>query len=217
MRLSSSLVILILASAVVFTAGCTQGTSPALPATPIPVITPDLPDLAITSADLPACFSLTEHQVKSSADVGELAKDLGWRAGYGVTYTCPSEGPEPTVLLHSLAAYPAANMPGIATMVDNQDRPAGYLYEDLTFPDRGITMRGFYLKAGSVQVSGASTGANLLTGRSKSAQTDTVAGSSVAEIIFYRGTTFEVLRMTGPGTNATLLEDLALKASAKIP
>jgi hypothetical protein len=217
MRLSSCLVILILAGAVVFAAGCTQETSPALPATPVQVKTPDLPDLAITLSDLPACFSLTEHQVKSSADVGELAKDLGWRAGYGVTFTCPSEGPEPTVILHSLATYPAANMPGIATMVDEQDRPAGYLSEDLSFPDQGITMRGFYREAGSEQVSGIPMGANLLTGRSNGAETDTVAANSMAEIIIYRGTTFEVLRMTGPGTNATLLKDLALKASAKIP
>jgi len=217
MRLSSCIVILLLAGAVVFAAGCTQETSPARPATPVPLKTPDLPDLAITSSDLPACFSLEEHQVKSSADVGDLAKDLGWRAGYGVTYTCPAEGTEPTVILHSLATYPAANMPGIATMVDKQDRPAGYLSEDLSFPDQGITMRGFYREAGSVQVSGIPMGANLLTGESKNVETDTLAASSMAEIIIYRGTTFEVLRMTGPGTNATLLKGLALKASLKIP
>ena len=39
----------------------------------------------------------------------------------------------------------------------------------------------------------------------------------VAEIIFYRGKVFEVLKMTGPETNVTLLRDLAQKASAKIP
>jgi len=217
MRLSPSLVILILIAAVVFIAGCTQGTSPALPVTSVPATTLNLPDLAITLSDIPACFTLTEHQVKSSDDVGELAKDLGWKEGYSVTYTCPAKETEPTVILHSLATYPAANMPGIATMVDEQDRPAGYLYEDLSFPDRGIAMRGFYRKAGSVQVSGISPGTNLLTGRSKSAGTDTVSDSSMAEIIFYRGTTFEVLKMTGPETNATLLTDLALKSSAKIP
>jgi hypothetical protein len=217
MRLSPGLVILILAVAVVFAAGCTQKTSPALPVTPVPETTPNLSDLAIMSSDIPACFVLTEKQVKSSADVGELAKDLGWQEGYGVSYTCPAKGTEPTVILHSLATYPAANMPGIATMVDEQDRSAGYLYEDLSFPDQGITMRGFYRKAGSVQVSGILTDANLLNGRNESAETDAVAKSSVAEIIFYRGTTFEVLRMTGPGTNATLLKELALKSAAKIP
>ena len=217
MRLSPCLVILILAGTLVFIAGCTQATSPVLPVTPVPATTPHLSDLAITSSDIPACFALTEQQVKNSGDVGELAKDLGWQEGYGVTYTCLKEGTEPTVILHSLATYPAANMPGIATMVDEQDRPAGYLYEDLSFPDQGISMRGFYRKAGSMQVSGISTGANLLTGRRDSAETNAVAGSSMAEIIFYRGTTFEVLRMTGPGTNATLLKDLALKSTAMIP
>jgi len=217
MRLSPCLVILILIVAVTFAAGCTQKTSPSLPVTSAPATTPHLSDLAITSSDTPACFTLTEQLVKSSADVGELAKDLGWQEGYGVTYSCPAKGTEPTVISHSLATYPAANMAGIASMVDEQDRPAGYLYEDLSFPDQSIPMRGFYRKADSLQTSGISTDVNLLTGRSDSAETDAVADSSVAEIIFYRGTTFEVLRMTGPGTNVILLKDLALKSAAKIP
>ena len=41
--------------------------------------------------------------------------------------------------------------------------------------------------------------------------------NEVAEIIFSKGKTFEVLKMTGPSTDTALLIDLAKKAYAKIP
>ena len=217
MQFSTYLVILIFAGTAVFTAGCTQGTGPVLPATPIPVTTPHLQDLALNPADVPACFSLTEQSVKSPRDVGQLAKDLGWQEGYVVTYTCPAKGNKPTVILQSIAVYPAENMPGIVSMVDEQDRSAGNIYEDLSFPDQGSAMRGFYAKANETQASGQSPGTYLVSGGREVPETNAVSGSDVTEIIFYRGTYFEVLRMTGSGTNATILRDMALKASAKIP
>jgi hypothetical protein len=217
MQISSCLVIILLIGALVFTAGCAQGTGPVMPATPLPVTQPDLHGLALNPSDVPVCFSLAEQQVKSSGDVGKLAKDLGWQAGYMVTYTCPAEGHEPTTLLHSLAVYPAANMPGIVSMVDEQDRQAGYTYEDLSFPNPGSALHGFYGKAGGAQVSGTSPGTSVLTGRDEVPRTSAVSGSDVAEIITYRGTIFEVLKMTGPETNTTVLRDMAQKAYAKIP
>jgi hypothetical protein len=208
--------LLILAGITVFAAGCTQGTGPVLPATPPSVATPHLKDLTISPADIPACFSLAEQSVKTAGDVGKLAKDLGWQAGYEVTYTCPVQGLEPTVIVHSLAVYPAENIPGIASMVDQQDRSAGLVYENLSFPDQGIAMRGFYGKAGGEQVSNGSPGDYLVSGGHDVPEQNTGSGSDGAEIIFYRGTSFEVLKMTGPGTNTTLLRDLAQKASAKL-
>ena len=151
MQFPHRLIIVILVFTAVLAAGCTQGTGPAAPATPVPVTGPSLQDLALKPSEVPACFSLTDQHTKSSGDVGELAKDLGWQAGYEVTYTCPATGAEPTILVQSLAVYPAANMPGLASMVDKQDRSAGFPYEDLTFPDQGSTMRGFYGKAGSAR------------------------------------------------------------------
>jgi hypothetical protein len=217
MKFSSCLVILILVGTAVFTAGCTQGTGPVQTATPLPVITSRLQDLALDPADVPACFSLTEQSVKSPGDVGQLAKDLGWQEGYVVTYTCPVMGHQPTIILQSLVVYPAENMPGIASMVDEQDRSAGYIYEALSFPDQGSAMRGFYGKANETQTSDQSPGTYLVSGGRVVPETNAVSGSDVGEIIIYRGTYFEVLRMTGSGTNATILRDIALKASAKIP
>ena len=156
MHSPSGLIIVILVFTAVLAAGCTQGTGPAAPATPVPVPGPGLQDLALKPSEVPACFSLTDQHTKSSGDVGQLAKDLGWQAGYEVMYTCPATGAEPTILVQSLAVYPAGNMHGLASMVDKQDRSAGFSYEDLTFPGQGSTMSGFYGKAGSAGVSGQS-------------------------------------------------------------
>ena len=211
------LTIVILVFTTVLAAGCIQGAGPVAPATPVPVTGSGLQDLAIRTSEVPACFSLTDQHTKSSGEVGQMAKDLGWLAGYEITYTCPAAGAEPTVLVHSLAVYPAANIPSLASMVDKQDRSAGFSYEDLTFPGQGSAMHGFYGKAGSAGVSGSPAGTGLLTGTGSVPETNIVPASDVAEIIYSRGTHFGVLKMTGPGTNATILRDLALGAYAKIP
>jgi hypothetical protein len=217
MHSPSGLIIVILVFTAVLAAGCTQGTGPAAPATPVPVPGPGLQDLALKPSEIPACFSLTDQHTKSSGDVGQLAKDLGWQAGYEVMYTCPATGAEPTILVQSLAVYPAANMPGLASMVDKQDRSAGFSYEDLTFPGQGSTMNGFYGKAGSAGVPGSPEDTGHLTGTGSVPETNVVPGSDVAEVIFSKGTRFSVLKMTGPGTNATVVRDLALVAYAKLP
>jgi len=149
--------------------------------------------------------------------MGTLARDLGWQDGYMVTYSCPAEGSDPTVIVQSLAVYPAWNMPGIAAMVDRQDRlDANRTYENLTFQDQGTSLRGFYGNATGAQDSGISPGNSVVSGGPDVPETNSVSGRDVAEIIFYRGTVFEVLKMTGPETNVTHLRNLAGKASAKI-
>ena len=217
MQVPFRFIILILIATTVFIAGCTQGPGPVPVVTPAPVAGSPLQDLAISTADLPACFSLAEQNVKSYAEMGQLAKDLGWQAGYVATYTCPTDGPDPTIIVHSLAVYPAHTMPGIASMVDEQDRTSGLLYENLSFPDQGTPMRGFYGKPGEIRGSGISPGTYVVNGGREGTELTTVTVSNVTEIIFYRGKVFEVLKMTGPETNVTLLRDLAQKASAKIP
>jgi hypothetical protein len=217
MQFSPFLILVVLAFAAVFAAGCTQGTGPVITVLPVPVTTPHLQDLALNTSDVPACFSLTKQNIKSPDDVGSLAKDLGWQAGYVVSYTCSAQSPEPTVITHSLAVYPAENMPGIAFMVDKQDRSAIVAYENLSFTDQTIAVRGFYGKAEESQFSPESPGTFVLNGGHDESGENTESESNVAEIIIYRGTTFEVLRMTGPKTNITLLRDLTHIAGQKIP
>jgi hypothetical protein len=117
--------LLVFVCCAVFAAGCTRDEGSSQPATPAHLATPPLRDLTISPADLPACFSPGEQKEKNSRDVGTLARDLGWQAGYVVTFICPSESGEPTEIVHSLAVYPAENMPGIASIVDKQDRSDG--------------------------------------------------------------------------------------------
>jgi hypothetical protein len=212
MQQLSSFFLLILLTGTAVVAGCTQGPGTVPAVTPVPGTLPHLQDLALNTADLPPCFSLTEHNVKGYGDVGQLAKDLGWQAGYEAVYTCSAEGSDPTVLVHSLAVYPENTLPGIASMADEQDRSQGFLYENLSFPDQAIPMRGFYGKPEGTQDAGVRSS---VTGGVGDTQKSIGNGSNVTEIIFYQGTIFEVLKMTGPGTNATLLRDLAQRAAAK--
>jgi len=216
MQVPSRFILLIFIAFTVFIAGCTQDFDLVPMVTPAPVTGSPLRDLAISTADLPACFSLAEQNVKSYADVGQLAKDLGWQAGYVATYACPAEGPGPTIIVHSLAVYPENIMSGIALMVDEQDRTTGFLYENLSFPEQDTSMHGFYGKSGGIQDSGIAPGTYFVNGGHEGTEVNTDSGDRVTEIIFYRGNVFEVLKMTGPGTNVTLLRDLAQKSYAKI-
>ena len=144
MRFLHCFMLLVLATAAVITAGCTQGTTPPPSATPIPVTaavsTPaGLPALALGPADLPSCFLPTGQHTKTAAEVGSLAKDLGWQAGYEASFACPAAGGrEPDVIVQSIAIYPPANLAAIAGMVYRQDRVAGYTYENLTGTDISV-------------------------------------------------------------------------------
>lgn len=217
MHFSHSLIIVFLILAAAIAAGCTQGTGTAAPEVTAPVMGPDLQDLSIRLSDVPACFSVSDQHTKTPGEVGQLAKELGWQAGYEVTYTCAEAGAGPTVLVHSLAVYPAVNMPGIVSMVDKQDRAAGFLYEDLEFPDKGSSLRGFYGIAGATAVTVSTGGTGQLAGNGRVPEINANTRGDVAEIIISRGTYLSVLKMTGPGTNATILRDLALVAYARIP
>jgi hypothetical protein len=198
-------------------AGCTQETGMMPPSTGISEVIPDLHDLVLSPAEVPSCFSLTDQHGKSPGDVGKLARELGWQAGYEITYTCPEEGAEPTVLVHTIAVYPPVNMPGLLSMVEVRDRPEGFTFVELSFADNSLPMRGFYGKAPETMNTTISSG-NPVVDSLREAPGNSIGNiSRIAEIIFYRGSYFEVIRMTGPGTNTTVLETMAGAAYAKIP
>lgn len=217
MQIPATLLFAFVITGLALAAGCIQGEAPAVTAAPSPAAVPDLRAIALGPADLPACFSLSEEQFKTYNDVGNLARDLGWQAGYAVTFTCPATDAGGTsTILHSIAVYPASNIHAIVTMVDSQDRSgAGYVFEDLTFPGRETEMRGFYGRAGSMGAGNESSGSYLISGGP--AGSGTTPPNDMAEIIISRGRTFEVVRMSGPMTNATLLSEIAGIALSKIP
>lgn len=192
---------------IVFVSGCAHGNPPPVTVTPLPLDAGGLKAMALSQSDLPPCFSLSAEQVKTYDDVGPLARDLGWQAGYAATFTCPAEGNgEQTVILHSLAVYPAANIPALVTLVDSQDRSdPDLVYGNLSFSETG--MRGFF---------GRNFGGIPGTVSGGQAGNGTVSRKEMAEIIVWRHKTFGVLRMSGPMTNATLLEELARTALARV-
>lgn len=225
MRILFPALLLVLAAALVLAAGCTQpaGTAvpappaPAVPLSPAPAGVPDLKALALAPAELPACYSLADERVKTADDVSDLAKKAGWEAGYEATYTCPSAGDEPTVIVHSLAVYPAENVLNIAGMVDRQDRPADYVFGNISDPDQSFYVSGFFARSNASRQTAASSGSFVLSGgKEVSAAAPGITGD-FAEFIVFRKNVFGVLKMTGPGTNATLLHGLARTAAQKIP
>jgi hypothetical protein len=224
MRFLSIPLVAVVLFAVVIAAGCTQAPGPAAPAVPAAPPAPsagtvtgsDLPSLALGPADLPPCYTVSDRRAKTTADVGDLAKNAGWEAGYEAVFTCPSGTGESTVIVHTLALYPAHNVPAIAGMVDRQDRPAGYQCENITDPDQRCFVSGFFAVFNGTMDTAASPGLAVLGGKNTSADGSGAAGE-FAEFIVFRGKVFEVLRMTGPETNATVLHDLARTAAQKIP
>lgn len=209
--------LLLIPVAALCVAGCAQGTGIAPPSTAIPAVIPDLHDLVISPAEVPSCFALTDQHGKIPGDVGKFARELGWQAGYEITYTCPEEGAESTVLMHTIAVYPPMNMPGLMSMVEVGDRPEGFTFVELSFSENGLPMRGFYGKAPETMITSVSSGNPVVDSLREAPGKSTGNISSIAEIIFYRGSYFEVIRMTGPKTNTTTLETMARAAYAKIP
>lgn len=208
MRFFSYLIVSFLICAAAAGTGCLSGTGQSSPVTPaIPSATGNLSQLALAPADLPAGFILAESREKRPDEMGGLAREIGWDGGYTIRYTRPAGDPgNPAVILQSIAVYPEQNLPAIIARVDNQDR-AGFNQTgtSLTLQNLGPDSRGFSAHMlPAVSVPGNATG---MTG----AETD------VVEIIFSRGTIFEVVRMSGPGTDVATLQSLAETAYRKIP
>jgi hypothetical protein len=208
MRFFSYLIVSFLICAAAAGSGCISGTGQSSPVTPaVPSATGNLSQLVLAPADLPAGFILAESREKKQDEMGDLAREIGWDGGYVIRYTKPAADPgSPTVILQSIAVYPEQNLPAIIAKVDEQDR-AGFnqTITSLTLQNLGPDSRGF-----SVHMLPAVSVPENATGMTR---TET----GVVEIIFSRGTIFEVVRMSGPGTDAAVLQSLAETAYAKIP
>jgi hypothetical protein len=208
MRFFSYLIVSFLVCAAAVGTGCVSGTGQSVPATPfVPSATNNLSLLALAPAEVPAGFILAESREKKQDEVGGLAREIGWDGGYVIRYTRPEEeSGNPTVILQSIAVYPEENLPAIIARVENQDR-AGFnrTGPGLTLQNLGPDSRGFSAHMlPAVSVPGNATG-----------MSETEA--DVVEIIFSRGTVFEVIRMSGPGTDVAILKSLAETAYRKIP
>lgn len=219
MQYSRYLIVALILSASLLIAGCTQGQKNPVPGgTPTPAVQPGIPQLLIDPSDLPPNFTLVLSFAKSPGDVGTVARDLGYEGGYIVRYIMPAADQRgPTNITQSIAFYPEKNIPSIISLSDKQDQSDPDLsYTDLPAPGLGNDSRGFFGNA-KAQVIVKPTNENPLATGPGSHDVAIVFTREVAEILFAKGTTFEAIRMEGPGANATITRELAEKAYSKIP
>jgi len=219
MKAIQYLLFALVACAAILCAGCTGTANPsAPPAASQTASTTDLAPLALTPADVPQNFTLVSSTARSQDDVGALARNLGWQGGYTVRYTGPV-GPNgvPAEIVQSIAIYPPDMMSNLAAMADKQDRADTDLtYTNFTRGTVGTASRGFFGKA-PAGLYIKPTNANPLVSGPEHHDVATVLKTDLAEIIFTKGNTFEVIRMTGPGADEQAVTALAEKAYAKIP
>lgn len=218
MQYSRYLIVALVLCAALLIAGCTQGPKSPAPASPAPPATAGLAQLLIGPSDVPANFTLVESRAKSPEDLGSLATDLGYEGGYVARYSTPAADQSgSTNITQSIAIYPEKNIPSLITLVNKQDRSDPDLsYSDLPVPGLGNDSHGFFGSA-TARIIVKPTNQNPLATGPGSYDVTVVYTREVAEVIFAKGTTFEVIRMEGPGANATITQGLAEKAFLKIP
>lgn len=214
------LVVLVILCAVIFCAGCTQNSgtqSPVVPAV-APATSADPAALVLAPSEVPDGFSLVESRQKNITDVGKIAKDLGYQNGYEVRYVTSLTDPRgQTEILHAIAIYPEQNLRDIVALADRQDRSnPDFTYRDISLTGLGDNSRGFFGNA-SAQVLIKPVETNPLYSGFGNKEGYAVFTRDTAEIIFSKGNTFEILRMTGPGADVQTLISLAQKAYNKIP
>jgi hypothetical protein len=202
----------VLAASGCSTTGSSASAAPAS-ATPYPAVT--LAPLALTPADAPQGSTLTGSREKDAAEVSRLALDLGWQAGYVVTFTNNSAGPDgQTTIVQTLTAYPEKSIPGVIGVVIRQEQSGTDMtFSDIPAPGLGDTSGGFTGKAHPRSIVTMNDNSNPLI----PVAAKTEPKQDFAEVYFSKGPIFEVIRMTGPGSDAVTVTTLARMAYAKIP
>jgi hypothetical protein len=213
MSCSPTLIVAILVCSLIFAAGCTGRAGTAVPIAPTPAhIT--LESLVLTPSEVPQNFTLAESRAKNVTDVSKLARDLGWKQGYVVRFTRPSEGISgPTEILQTVTLYPAKNIPAIAELAEKQERSdKNMLLSNLSSPPLGSYSRAFSGTVITLMIPEPDNGNPLGSG-----SVGATVQQDFIEIIFSKGDILEVLRMTGPDSDYSILSSLAQKAYNKIP
>jgi hypothetical protein len=215
MKWSSHFLVGIFLTGMLLCAGCTQSAgTPGTDATPagsVPVL--PLSALALTAADAPANYTLTESRVKAPGEVGSLAKELGWQDGYIVTFSStPGTGEGPTEIVQNLVTYPASTIPSIVRISKTNEMNDQGLTTTL-LPSPGLGNSSYAFSGTPSGMAAADQNNNPLVQVSGSVP----ARQDMAEIIFSKGSTMEVLRMNGPGANYSVIRELAETAYARLP
>jgi len=210
MKWSSVLLFGILIAGMVVFAGCTrEGSSPSVAATPASP-SPALSTSALAAADAPANFTLAESRVKTPDEVANRAKDLGWEDGYLVKFSGTADGQ--TAITQNLVTYPAASIPVIMRTIESEAMgETGRVFTPLPSPGLGESSYAFSGKADTRSASPQNGNPLQIVTPGTGQKPDMV------EIIFTKGSTIEILRMEGPGTDYAILRNLSGTAWARLP
>jgi len=212
--------IALLLCAALFSAGCTQNTSPPTQDfTTTTAVPGSLVSYALTSSDVPEGFELTENRMKDATEVSQLAMDLGWQAGYVVRYFNASDKITDTnSITQTIAVYPEKNIPDIISVAEKQVRADANMTNTILpvtgFGDNAIAIKGTPVSQMVVQPEGG-----LITGLSSLSQPDTATASLQKEtltIFFSKGDVFEVIQVKGPGIDMETFTTIATAAYKKL-
>jgi len=194
----------------IITSGCifTQSdpTPPPTPQlTPRPTIQPtqesttatnQASDMALQLSDIPADYILKDRSVVAYPEVSQLARDLGWRQGYMVSfYRLNKEKDDMTGIRQSVNVYPLENLNTVYSIEKDAMLSVanGTTRYEIPFPAIGDTSIAFR---------------------------ETRAGDpydmAVYTVLFTKKNVYEKITMGGTTTDYEILKDIARKAAEKI-
>ncbi len=204
-------VLCVILAAMLISAGClsvifpyplvpspTQSPAPTpVPTTESPVVTVPVSQMALQPSDMPADYILRDRSDLANLEMDQMSHDLGWRAGYEVTYyRINQEKYDMTELRQVIDLYPLANMNNVFNIetwaITGQENGTTQIYE-LPCPNMGD--RTFAYRESDTR------GPLLITTYS---------------IVFTNKDVYEELTMSGTTTDFETLKELARTAADKI-
>ncbi|MDD1686065.1 hypothetical protein [Methanoregula sp.] len=217
-----SLILVVIVMALLAGAGCTT-TTPSSPAdqaaaTPAPVSA--LASLALTPSEVPAGYVLTSTTERTPAEMSPMAISLGWQGGYSVVYTnsSASSGSQDRIF-QNLTTYTVTRIPEVVALISQQEQAGTDIVITNITPGFGENSGGYIGKTPSQMSINAQRELSLDTHSLLGGSSSAVAQPTedFAMVYFSKGTTMEVIRMTGPHTSAEAITAIARTAYAKIP
>lgn len=198
MKLNTQLLLVLLLITMVFISGCTQQTT-TTPETNKEQVIPkeqpkpklsslELPDLMLQLSDLPSNFTIKERTERVRSDLGDDAKNLGWKKGYEVTFTKSETLFDMIVIKQFISIYPIDNISKVLDIPDKSNE--NVTYDELSNPNIGD--------------------------KSKAIRATQINGFRTYQIEFFKMDVYETIEMSGTSTDYELLKELAKKAEAKI-
>jgi hypothetical protein len=168
-----------------------------VPTTESPVATVTVSRMALQPSDIPSDYILKDRSDRTYLEMSQMSLDLGWRAGYAVTYyRVNQEKYDLTGLRQVIDLYPLANMNKVFDIekeaIESQNTGTIKIYE-LPCPKQGERTSAYR-------------------------KTDDQSSRSISTytIIFTKKDVYEELTMGGTTTDFETLKELAQVAADKI-